>query len=146
MQEWFTPYRLTTEEKRTLPQKAETTIQLIKSFPGFNPPKEMEMSSVLMQNQERWLTLKWFKGSPALCGQYHKIEELQQGLGKRFASKLLLTLNSIKRNPHFASVRYDDIRCTAIKKFPYMVHYHIDEDELLITILAVYSTHKEPLW
>ena len=73
-------------------------------------------------------------------------EEQQQGLGKRFAAQLLLTLNSIKRNPHFASVRYDDIRCTAIKKFPYMVHYHIDEDKLLVTILAVYSTHKEPLW
>ena len=35
-------------------------------------------------------------------------EELQQGLGNRFVSNLLLKLNSIKRNPHFASVRYDE--------------------------------------
>ena len=73
-------------------------------------------------------------------------EEQQPGLGKRFAAQLQLTLNVIKRNPFFASVRYDDIRCAAIKKFPYLVHYYIDENELLITIIAVYSTYKEPLW
>ena len=54
-------------------------------------------------------------------------EDVQPGLGKRFASQLLLTLNAIKRNPFFASVRYDDIRCAQVKKFPYLVHYHIFE-------------------
>jgi len=73
-------------------------------------------------------------------------EEKQTGLGKRFARQLQSTLNSIKRNPFFASVRYDDIRCAAVKKFPYLVHYHINEEELLVTIVAVYSTYKEPLW
>lgn len=73
-------------------------------------------------------------------------EEKQTGLGKRFATQLQLTLNSIKSNPFFATIRYDDIRCTSLKKFPYLVHYHINEDEQIITILAVYSTYKEPLW
>lgn len=70
----------------------------------------------------------------------------QPGLGKRFAKQLQVTLNAVKRNPFFASVRYDDIRCAAIKKFPYLVHYHIKEDELLVTIIAVYSSYKEPFW
>jgi toxin ParE1/3/4 len=73
-------------------------------------------------------------------------EKKQTGLGKRFAAQLLLTLNTIKRNPFFASIRYDDIRCAGIKKFPYLVHYHINEEELLVTIIAVYSTYREPLW
>jgi hypothetical protein len=73
-------------------------------------------------------------------------EKQQPGLGKRFAAQLLLTLNAIKRNPFFASLRYNDIRCTAIKKFPYMVHYHIDEDQFLVTVIAVYPTYKDPLW
>ena len=72
-------------------------------------------------------------------------EEQQPSLGKRFAAQLHLTLNAIKRNPFFASVRYDDIRCASIKRFPYLVHYQIDEDELLVTVIAVFSTHKEPL-
>lgn len=55
---------------------------------------------------------------------YNKV---QQALGERFTSQLQLTLNAIRRNPFFASVRYDDIRCAQIKKFPYLVHYHIFE-------------------
>ena len=73
-------------------------------------------------------------------------EEKQTGLGGRFTSQLQQILNTIKRNPFFAAVRYDDIRCAIIKKFPYLVHYHIDEEELLVTIIAIYSTYKEPLW
>jgi ParE toxin of type II toxin-antitoxin system, parDE len=61
-------------------------------------------------------------------------EKKQPGLGKRFATQLQLTLNAVKRNPFFASVRYNDIRCAGIKKFPYLVLYQINEDELLVTI------------
>ena len=71
-------------------------------------------------------------------------EQQQPGLGKRFTAQLQLTLNAIKRNPFFASVHYDDIRCARVKKFPYLVHYHIDETDALVTIIAVYSTHREP--
>ena len=70
-------------------------------------------------------------------------EEIQPGLGKRFAQEFF---NSIKRNPFFASTRYDNIRCAQVKKFPYLVHYHIDEKEFSVTILAIYSTYKEPFW
>ncbi|MDQ6902246.1 MAG: type II toxin-antitoxin system RelE/ParE family toxin [Bacteroidota bacterium] len=73
-------------------------------------------------------------------------EEKQVGLGKRFAAHVQVALNSIKRNPHFASVCYDTIRCARIKKFPFLVHYHIDEDALIVSIIAVYSTYKKPLW
>lgn len=71
-------------------------------------------------------------------------ETIQPGLGKRFLNQLQLTLNAIKRNPFFASTRYDDIRCARIKKFPYLVHYHINKKEAIVSILAVYSTHQEP--
>ncbi len=73
-------------------------------------------------------------------------QKQQPNLGKRFAAQLQLTLNAVNRNPFFASFHYDDIRCAAIKKFPYLVHYHIDETSLLVTIIAVYPTHEEPLW
>lgn len=72
-------------------------------------------------------------------------EQRQRGLGKRFTAQLQLTFNAIKRNPFFASVRYDDIHCARVKKFPYLVHYHIHEPDNLVTIIAVYSTHRKPL-
>ncbi len=45
-------------------------------------------------------------------------EKIQTGLGKRFSIQLQATLNSVRQNPFFASVRYDDIRCARVKKFP----------------------------
>lgn len=72
-------------------------------------------------------------------------EEMQAGLGKKFIAQLQLAISVLKRNPFFASLRYDDIRCVQLKKFPYLIHYHIDEDHFIVRIIAVYSTHREPL-
>lgn len=71
-------------------------------------------------------------------------EAKQKGSGKRFLSKMQLTLNAINRNPYFASVRYNDIRCAQIKKYPYLIHYHVMETDKLVTVIAIYSTYKEP--
>jgi len=70
--------------------------------------------------------------------------QLQPGLGKRFSQQVYLSFTAIKRNPFFATVRYDNIRCAQVKKFPYLVHYHIDEIQGIVTIIAVYSTHRAP--
>ena len=75
---------------------------------------------------------------------FNYYEQRQNGLGERFTTQLQLTLNAIKRNPFFASVRYDNIRCARIKKFLYLVHYYVHEADKLITIIAVYSTYREP--
>ena len=70
--------------------------------------------------------------------------QLQPGMGKRFSQQVYLSFTAIKRNPFFATVRYDNIRCAQVKKFPYLVHYHIDESHGIVTIIAVYSTHRSP--
>jgi toxin ParE1/3/4 len=69
----------------------------------------------------------------------------QKGLGKRFAGQVQLALASIKKNPHFASFRYEDVRCAQVPKFPYLVHYTIDEATRTVLIAAIYSTRQEPL-
>ena len=71
---------------------------------------------------------------------------LQAGLHKRFATQLQITLNAIRRNPFFAAVRYDNVRCAQVKKFPFLVHYTIDEPAQIVTIAAVYSSYQEPFW
>lgn len=71
-------------------------------------------------------------------------EKIQNGLGRKFVSRLQSTVLAIKRNPYFSSIRYDDIRCAQIKRFPYLIHYHINENEFIVIIVAVYSTHREP--
>lgn len=46
--------------------------------------------------------------------------QLQPGLGQRFSQQVYLSFTAIKRNPFFATVRYDNIRCAQVKKFPYL--------------------------
>jgi hypothetical protein len=70
----------------------------------------------------------------------------QRNLGKRFVKQVATTINSIRLNPYYSGVRYDDVRCAIIKKFPFLIHYTIEEKNKQITIAAVYSTHQEPLW
>ncbi len=71
-------------------------------------------------------------------------DSIETAVRKKFMMQLQQCLYAIKRNPYFAGIRYEDIRCAQIKKFPYLVHYHIDEKNSLVRILAVYSTYREP--
>ncbi len=75
----------------------------------------------------------------------HYYESNLVGLGEKFRLNLMVVLESIQRNALFASVRYDDIRCARVRRFPYLVHYKVLMGNRVI-ILAVYSTHQKPLW
>ena len=70
----------------------------------------------------------------------------QSGLGNKFIADIEKTLASIKRNPFHASVKYDNIRCAGLKKFPFAIHYSIEEDIKRTIIVAVFNTWKEPFW
>jgi hypothetical protein len=62
-------------------------------------------------------------------------KEKQTGLAKRFAAQLQLTLNAIKRNPFFTTIRYDEIAVVALKNFlTWYAHRRR------------YSTRKGPFW
>ena len=72
--------------------------------------------------------------------------EQQKNLGKKFAIEVQSTLNSIKRNPFYSSIRYNDIRCAFVNIFPFLVHYKIETDINTVKILSVYHTNRNPLW
>jgi len=68
------------------------------------------------------------------------------GLGNKFLSDFESAYKAIIRNPLFASVKYDDVRCAALKKFPFSVHYTINKKDKKLIILAVFNTWKKPFW
>ena len=47
-------------------------------------------------------------------------------------------------NPSGFAVRYKTIRTAIIKKFPYMVHYIVDQQIETISVLAVLCTYRNP--
>jgi len=60
--------------------------------------------------------------------QIHFYNDKQKGLGKRFHNDVKSTFKSIRKNP-FYQIRYKDVRCLPLKKFPTMVHYTLDENK-----------------
>jgi hypothetical protein len=41
---------------------------------------------------------------------------------------------------------FDNVHCAAFKRFPFSVHYEIDESNKTILIVAVFNTWKKPFW
>ena len=62
-------------------------------------------------------------------------EEQQPGIGERFETVLNKHLLILKNTPYFR-VRYDKVHCLPIKKFPFMVHFTIDEDQQVVSVRA----------
>jgi hypothetical protein len=68
-------------------------------------------------------------------------------LGLRFQKQTLSQISKLKNNPKRYIVRYDDVRCMPINKFPFLVHFSIDESIQTITVHAVFHTSRNPqIW
>lgn len=48
------------------------------------------------------------------------------GLGSRFQKQVKQQISSLRINPESYSVRYSDVRCMIITKFPFLVHFTIE--------------------
>lgn len=66
------------------------------------------------------------------------------GLGKRFYNTIDKHFKFLAKNYTSFAVRYDDIRCMPVGKFPYMIHYRALQSQHTISIKAVFCTHDDP--
>ena len=64
-------------------------------------------------------------------------------LGKRFYQTIQANFKILCINPFF-QVRYEDVRCLPLEKYPYMVHFVIDEEREQVIILGIICTHRGP--
>jgi mRNA-degrading endonuclease RelE of RelBE toxin-antitoxin system len=70
-----------------------------------------------------------------------------QGLGTRYQSQVKRQINSLKNNPFLFAVRYTNVHCMLIKKFPFVVHFTINKKHSLVEVFAVYHTSRNPkIW
>jgi len=69
----------------------------------------------------------------------------QPGLGKRFTKAVRSKVAAIKANPLAYSIQYHEVRTAMLDTFPFMVHFIIDGDKILIS--AILHTGRNPdLW
>lgn len=73
--------------------------------------------------------------------------EQKDGLGTRYQIQVIRQINKLKATAQFYPIRYDNVRCLIIKKFPFMVHYHVDNKSNIIIVYAVFHTSLNPkIW
>ena len=65
------------------------------------------------------------------------------GLGISFHQEVKKTIDSI-RLIKFFQVRYGEVRCVPVRRFPFMIHFTVDEAKRLISIRAVFHTGMDP--
>lgn len=74
--------------------------------------------------------------------------ELQlKGLGLRCKTQVKKQINSLKKDPYLFSIKYNEIRCKKIEKFPFLLHYELNEILNFVTVFAVFHTSRNPeIW
>jgi plasmid stabilization system protein ParE len=74
---------------------------------------------------------------------YDYYNRIYGNLKEKFVNALEATLAQIVQNP-FYQLKFQNIHCLRIKKFPYTVHYTIDEKYDEVHVLAVVHTAFDP--
>jgi hypothetical protein len=62
---------------------------------------------------------------------------------KRFYTAVNAAFNDLKINPYY-QIRYDKFRLKLIKKFPYLIHYIIDEENNSILVFGIRNSFQDP--
>ncbi|MEC4003865.1 type II toxin-antitoxin system RelE/ParE family toxin [Flavobacterium sp. SUN052] len=73
-------------------------------------------------------SLKWYK-------------DINPKLADRFNTSFKESLALIKKNPLHFQIRYNDVRLIMITKFPYLIHFTVYEN--LIVIKAIYHSSRD---
>ncbi len=77
---------------------------------------------------------------------YDWYESKSAGLGERFINAIDEKLSALTKTPGIGSIRYDEIRCTIIPNFPYLIHYGVNQSSQVIIAYRIFHTSRKPLW
>ena len=68
----------------------------------------------------------------------------KDGLGSEFLAEITELVSFLRLFPRFR-IRYDLIRCAQVRRFPFMLHYTLDELNSRVIIHAALHTSREPI-
>jgi hypothetical protein len=70
-------------------------------------------------------------------------ETIRKGLGEKFILDYENQLNTLYNIPFFEE-KYNNVRTLPLKKFPYTIHFTVDELEKIVSIQAVTCDYQNP--
>jgi mRNA-degrading endonuclease RelE of RelBE toxin-antitoxin system len=69
------------------------------------------------------------------------------GLGNRFQEQVKTQVNYLKSNPLGYAIRYKNVRCALVRKFPFLIHFEVDDKAKIVSIYALFHTSRNPkIW
>lgn len=71
-------------------------------------------------------------------------EDQKNNLGYSFEDHVNKAVDSIQNNPLKTQIRYSNTRVFFLKKFPFGIHFQVNEQEKFILIVAVFHTSRDP--
>jgi len=72
-------------------------------------------------------------------------EDQLAGLGSRFEKQVVKQINKLKTTAGIYTIRYNEVRCVVIEKFPFMIQFTIDNNHQYVDILALFHTSRNPM-
>lgn len=74
-------------------------------------------------------------------------DQQKQGLGDKLLLRVENTVDLLESNPFIFQIRYKNIRVGSVKKFPFAIHYWVDEKRNKVMINAVLHNSRNPqIW
>lgn len=70
-------------------------------------------------------------------------ESISNGLGTKFFNEYQDYVETLHTFPFFEE-KYNIIRTLPLKKFPYTIHFTVDEVNKMVTVYAVTSNYQDP--
>lgn len=72
---------------------------------------------------------------------YNWYKDINQSLANRFYNSFNESLSVIRKDPFLFQIRFDDTRIKILKTFPYLIHYKIVGD--VIIIKAIFHSSRD---
>ena len=69
-------------------------------------------------------------------------ESQRDGLGAEFLDEVQAALAKLMRAPGVHRLMYKEYRQFVIRRFPYVIHYHLEVDR--VTVVGVFHGHRDP--
>lgn len=70
---------------------------------------------------------------------------LVEGLAQKFMTHVDVSLSQLATVPGKGSIRYSNIRCSPVNKFPYLIHYEIEVKTKSIIVYRIFCTYRKQL-
>lgn len=68
----------------------------------------------------------------------------QNNLGDKFKNQVVQQIEILKQRPKSFSYRYKNVRCFKVVKFPFLIHFCVDDKLKLVKVFGVLHTSRNP--